>query len=173
MDAALAALLAPVAALEAFDAALAALVAVVAALAALDAADAALVAEFAALVAVVAVWDAFDAAVAALAAFDAAFAAFATLVAAPDAFVAALAAPRAVEKRVAPEYPVLAIRMRIGGVVTVTATVAADGRVTAAKAEHGNSLLAPAAVAAVRKWKFAPATDVSTETVNVTFDMGS
>ncbi len=86
--------------------------------------------------------------------------------------IPALAAPRAVEKRVAPEYPVLAIRMRIGGVVTVTATVAADGRVTAAKAEHGNSLLAPAAVAAVRKWKFAPATDVSTETVNVTFDMG-
>jgi TonB family protein len=85
----------------------------------------------------------------------------------------ALAAARTVEKRVPPEYPVLALRMRISGVVTVSATVAADGRVTAAKAEHGNSLLAPAAVAAVRKWKFAPAAAASTETVDVTFDMGS
>lgn len=89
------------------------------------------------------------------------------------AAVPSLAAPRAVEKRVPPEYPVLAIKMRISGVVTVTATVAADGRVTAAKAEHGNSLLAPAAVAAVRKWKFAPAADASTEIVNVMFEMGS
>ena len=87
--------------------------------------------------------------------------------------VPALAAPRAVEKRVAPEYPVLALRMRISGVVTVIVTVAADGRVTAAKAEHGNSLLVPAAVAAVRRWKFAPAAAASTETVDVTFDMGS
>lgn len=87
--------------------------------------------------------------------------------------VPALGANRAVERRVPPEYPVLALRMRIAGTVTVTATVAPDGRVTTAKAEHGNSLLAPAAVAAVRKWKFAPAAAASTETVDVTFDMGS
>jgi TonB family protein len=84
----------------------------------------------------------------------------------------ALAAPRAVEKRVAPEYPVLALRMRISGVVRVTATVAPDGKVTAAKAEHGNLLLVPAAVTAVRKWKFAPAATASTEIVEVTFDPG-
>jgi TonB family protein len=87
--------------------------------------------------------------------------------------VPALAAGRPVQKRVTPEYPVLALRMRISGVVTVTATVAADGRVTAVKAEHGNSLLIPAAVSAVQKWKFAPAAAPSTETVNVTFEMGS
>lgn len=87
--------------------------------------------------------------------------------------VPALAAARPVEKRVPPEYPVLALRMRISGVVTVTATVDADGHVTAAKADHGNALLAPAAVAAVRKWKFAPAAEASTETIDVTFDLGS
>lgn len=89
------------------------------------------------------------------------------------AAVPAVEAGRVVEKHVPPEYPVLALRMQLAGVVTVTASVAADGHVTTAKAERGNSLLAPAAVAAVRRWKFAPASAPSTESVNVTFDMGN
>lgn len=84
-----------------------------------------------------------------------------------------LAADRPVEKRMAPEYPVLALRMRITGVVKVVATVAADGHVTAAKADHGNSLLMAAAEAAVRKWKFAAADAPSTETVTVNFEIGN
>lgn len=85
--------------------------------------------------------------------------------------IPAWAGDRAVEKRVPPEYPVLARRMRIGGEVKVVATVAANGTVTAAKADHGNTMLAPAAEDAVRKWKFAAADAPSTEIVIVRFEI--
>ena len=83
------------------------------------------------------------------------------------------ASDRRVEKRVAPEYPVLARRMNIAGTVRLTATVSPDGSVTAVKAESGNAILVPAAEEAVRKWKFAPAGAATSETVNVNFALGN
>jgi TonB family protein len=76
---------------------------------------------------------------------------------------------RAVKSRVAPVYPELAKRMRISGVVVVTATVAPDGSVSATKAVSGSKILSGAAEEAVHKWKFVAASEESTVEVNVNF----
>ncbi len=78
---------------------------------------------------------------------------------------------RRVEKRVSPVYPEIAKRMRIGGVVHVEATVAADGSVTAVKAVSGNKMLTPAAEEAVKRWKFAPGDGQSTVGVDINFEV--
>ena len=77
---------------------------------------------------------------------------------------------RHVEKRVSPVYPEIAKRMRIGGVVHVEATVAADGSVTAAKATSGNKMLSGAAEEAVKHWKFVPGDSQSTVGVDINFE---
>ncbi len=76
---------------------------------------------------------------------------------------------RPIESRVAPTYPELAKRMRITGTVKISATVAADGKVSASKTISGNHMLAGAAEDAVLKWKFAPASDESVVEVDVNF----
>lgn len=81
------------------------------------------------------------------------------------------ATDRKIARRVAPVYPELAKRMRIGGTVRVTATVAADGSVTDAKAVSGNRMLAPAAEDAIKKWKFVPGDATSTENIAVDFEL--
>lgn len=91
------------------------------------------------------------------------------------ALMVALAIPaiaaesRAIKSRVAPIYPELAKRMRIGGVVRLEVTVDADGRVTSVKAISGNSMLVTAAQEAVRKWKFESGSGVSTVDVSLSF----
>jgi TonB family protein len=77
---------------------------------------------------------------------------------------------RAVKTRSAPVYPELAKRMHISGAVKVQATVDADGKVTDVKAISGNSALMNAAEDAVRKWRFAPGTDVSKVEVTINFE---
>lgn len=76
---------------------------------------------------------------------------------------------RPVKSRVPPVYPEFAKRMRISGVVKLEATVDADGKVTAVKTLSGNHILSPAAEEAVSKWKFVPASEVSTVDVDVNF----
>jgi TonB family protein len=76
---------------------------------------------------------------------------------------------RAVKSKVAPTYPEIAKRMRIGGMVQVEATVDADGKVIDAKAVNGNRVLEPAAEDAVRKWKFEPGPGPSKVTVEINF----
>jgi TonB family protein len=76
---------------------------------------------------------------------------------------------RAVKSRVAPVYPEIAKRMRIGGEVKVEATVNALGKVTGAKAVSGNRMLTTAAEDAVRQWKFEPGSGESTVDVAVNF----
>jgi TonB family protein len=78
---------------------------------------------------------------------------------------------RAVKQRVPPVYPELAKRMKITGEVKVEATVDADGKVTGAKALSGSKALTNAAEDAVRKWKFAPGSDVSHVDVSVNFEI--
>jgi TonB family protein len=76
---------------------------------------------------------------------------------------------RAVKSRVAPAYPEIAKRMRIGGAVKLEANVDAQGQVTDVKAVSGNHMLAVAAEDAIRKWKFAPGSGDSIVSVEVNF----
>jgi TonB family protein len=76
---------------------------------------------------------------------------------------------RPIRQKVAPTYPELARRMRISGLVHVSATVAPDGSVLAAKTVSGNPMLSPAAESAVLRWKFAPAESQSTVEVDINF----
>jgi TonB family protein len=85
------------------------------------------------------------------------------------AMPAGAADARAVKSRVVPIYPDLAKRMKVGGAVTVEATVDADGKVNEAKAIAGNRLLAPAAEDAVLKWKFVPGSGTSKVEVVLNF----
>lgn len=77
---------------------------------------------------------------------------------------------RAVKSRVAPVYPEIAKRMRIGGVVKLEATVDAEGKVTDVKAVSGNQMLSVAAEDAVRKWRFVPAGGQSVVDVTLNFE---
>ncbi|MFZ0661320.1 MAG: energy transducer TonB [Acidobacteriaceae bacterium] len=76
---------------------------------------------------------------------------------------------RKVQRRCRPVYPELARRMHIEGTVRIEVAIAPSGAVTRAKVVSGNSLLAPAAERAIRKWKFAPESTPSTENINVDF----
>lgn len=80
---------------------------------------------------------------------------------------------RHVQKRVPPVYPELAKRMRIGGIVHISATVTADGSVKDAKATSGNKMLTSAAEDAVRKWKFVPGDSESTVGIDVNFEVNN
>jgi TonB family protein len=79
---------------------------------------------------------------------------------------------REVHSRVAPVYPEVARRMKIGGVVKVEAIVDPGGKVKDAKALNGNHILSPAAEEAVRRWTFEPADTQSTVDVEVNFSAG-
>lgn len=85
----------------------------------------------------------------------------------------AWAGDRKVQHRVAPDYPELAKRMNVRGTVWVETKVAPDGHVTAVRVMRGNSLLAPAAKAAVKKWKFAPGPQATSEKVVVEFKLAN
>ena len=59
-------------------------------------------------------------------------------------------------KRVAPEYPLIAISTRVSGIVILEATIGGDGKVIDAKVLRSVPLLDQAAVDAVRQWEYAP-----------------
>jgi TonB family protein len=76
---------------------------------------------------------------------------------------------RAIKSRVSPNYPEIARRMKISGVVKMEATVDAEGKVTAVKTLEGNRMLSQAAEDAVHKWRFAAGEGVETVPVEVNF----
>jgi protein TonB len=57
---------------------------------------------------------------------------------------------------VIPEYPVMARTIRLEGNVVVHAIIGRDGTVTSLQAVSGHPLLVPAALQAVRQWRFLP-----------------
>jgi protein TonB len=57
---------------------------------------------------------------------------------------------------VAPVYPDIAIRARVGGTVVIDCTIAPDGRVVDVRVITGHPLLTDAAIAAVRQWRYTP-----------------
>jgi len=58
--------------------------------------------------------------------------------------------------RVVPRYPQIAVSARISGTVELRAIIGPDGRVRSVEVLSGSVLLAPAAVAAVREWRYRP-----------------
>jgi TonB family protein len=71
--------------------------------------------------------------------------------------------------RVAPDYPELAKRMRLQGIVKVEAVVRPNGTVKSTRVVGGNPVLVDAATSAVSKWKFEPGSGETTELVQLTF----
>lgn len=76
---------------------------------------------------------------------------------------------RKVRTKVMPDYPELAKRMNIAGHVKIDATIAADGHVASTKVIGGSPLLVNAALDAVRKWRFEPATKDTSEIIEFEF----
>ena len=86
-------------------------------------------------------------------------------------------APRLIQE-VRPAYPVLAKQTRTQGVVVLDCVIDQQGNVTQMKVVSGHPLLVPAAINAVRQWKYQPTLlngePVSVEMqVTVSFLMGS
>ncbi len=79
------------------------------------------------------------------------------------------AADRKVKQKVAPEYPALARQFNASGVVKLSVDVTPTGDVRDVKPIGGHPLLIPAAENAVKKWKFEPAKDTTTEVVEFKF----
>lgn len=85
--------------------------------------------------------------------------------------IACRAEARAVKQRVAPVYPEVARRLRVGGVVKLAVTVDAAGKVKDVKTVSGARILSVAAEDAVARWRFAPAAAQSNEDVEINFDL--
>jgi TonB family protein len=62
----------------------------------------------------------------------------------------------AVVSKVAPQYPEIARRMNITGIVEVNIAVNDEGKVVEAAAVNGPAMLRAAAEAAIKQWKFKP-----------------
>jgi TonB family protein len=77
---------------------------------------------------------------------------------------------RRVKTKVQPVYPELARKMNISGTVKVQVVVAPNGSVKDAKVVGGHPVLASAAMDAVKKWRFEPATMESSGVVDFKFE---
>jgi len=76
---------------------------------------------------------------------------------------------RKVRSKVAPEYPTLARQMNVTGKVKIEATVAADGHVATTHVVGGSPLLVNAALDALKKWRYEPASRDTVELVEFEF----
>ena len=63
---------------------------------------------------------------------------------------------RFTRRRVEPEYPKAAKRARVQGMVLLKVWIDKEGNPTTIEPVRGPDLLIPAAMAAVKKWKWAP-----------------
>lgn len=76
---------------------------------------------------------------------------------------------RAIEKSV-PVYPELAKRGRMKGIVKIEVVVRCNGTVKSTRILGGNPVFLDSATEAVRKWRFQPAGQETTELVQVAFE---
>ena len=77
---------------------------------------------------------------------------------------------RKVKEKVAPQYPELARRMKITGVVKIQITVTTNGTVKDAKLVGGHPILANAAMETIKKWRYEPASEETTGIVEFRFE---
>lgn len=83
-----------------------------------------------------------------------------------------------VVNKVEPKYPPIALAARITGVVLLKAVISRDGQVTELQTLSGHPLLVPAAIDAVKQWRYRPyllnGVPVEVETtITVTFQFSS
>jgi TonB family protein len=76
---------------------------------------------------------------------------------------------RKVKSKVAPAYPEIARRMAISGTVRLAVVVAPNGAIKDAKILGGHPVLVNAALDAVKKWKFEPAAEETSGTIEFKF----
>jgi TonB family protein len=79
-------------------------------------------------------------------------------------------AARKVVKKVLPAYPELARQFGIKGAVKLLVTVETNGKVKSARAVGGNPSFVEAAMDVIGKWKFEPAEEQTTETIEIKFE---
>ena len=72
--------------------------------------------------------------------------------------------------RVEPEYPETLQRLYIGGIVRLEVTISAKGNVENDTLLGGNPILGQSAMAAVKRWKYTPASSRTVTQVRITFD---
>ena len=87
-------------------------------------------------------------------------------------FCGVTAKPQEVRKTIAhpaPVYPEMARRMQLAGVVKIEVLVGPDGKIKDSKVIGGHPLLADAAVAALRDWKYVRANSETKEQVEFKF----
>jgi TonB family protein len=98
-------------------------------------------------------------------------AALATTVVVPpfQAFAQEEAISRKLKTRVEPTYPEIARRMSITGKVKLSVVITANGSVRDVKVIGGHPILVNAAMDAVKKWKYEPASVENAGVVEITF----
>jgi TonB family protein len=77
---------------------------------------------------------------------------------------------RKVRTRITPTYPELARRMSLTGSVKVQVVIAANGNVKSTKVVGGHPLLVESTLDAVKRWKYEPGNEETTETVEFKFN---
>jgi TonB family protein len=77
---------------------------------------------------------------------------------------------RALLVRIEPNYPETLKQMQIGGIVRLQVFISAKGSVEDARLLGGNPILGEAAIAAVRKWVYAPASSQTSTEVTLRFN---
>jgi periplasmic protein TonB len=79
--------------------------------------------------------------------------------------------------QVKPQYPALAVQARVQGTVVLQAVIGKDGTVRELRLVSGHPMLAPAAIEAVKQWRYRPyllndePVEVDTQ-INVNFTLG-
>ncbi|HEV2194901.1 MAG TPA: energy transducer TonB [Candidatus Acidoferrum sp.] len=76
---------------------------------------------------------------------------------------------RKVKTKVSPVYPELARRMNVAGKVKIEVVISPDGHVKTTRVVGGHPLLVQACQDAVKEWKFAPASEETTQVVEFEF----
>lgn len=77
---------------------------------------------------------------------------------------------RKVKSKVEAQYPELARRMNITGVVKIQITVATNGTVKNTKLMGGHPILANVAMETIKKWRYEPASEETTGIVEFRFE---
>jgi protein TonB len=77
---------------------------------------------------------------------------------------------RTLLKRVQPQYPALAQKMSIKGVVKLDVTVEPDGSVKSFTAKGGHPVLVDAAQQAIKQWRWKPESHETVESVEIRFN---
>jgi len=76
---------------------------------------------------------------------------------------------RKLKTKTLPAYPELARRLNIAGKVKIEIVIAPDGRVRSARAVGGHPVLVQACLDTVRDWRYEPAGEETTQTVEFEF----